>query len=338
MVTVAPPRRLESKTKEPQKPPSPTNPRMLEGLAVLLFGVAVFLVVAFVTYHPLDPSLNRVASKTWQFKNSAGIAGSFVGDAVGQVLGAAGLIFPLGMLLVGIRWIRGRRVESPWALGAGLFLGMLVAAVSLQDFAGRADPLFGHRIPAGGLLGGFLRPHLFQFFGGVGGYLILVVAGVFAVLQIASLRVSDFLKASSKLVRLIAVSLRVCVVFFFRGGRRLLAGLWRALVKSASALRPGRIEWAAIFGRLRITKVTGPEPEVPSEEDVESPLVPLRLDSPSIGAMVPGRDSVKAAPVEIERGLEEVSGDSGPERSSSTPAPLIEIAAPIERARQKNHR
>ncbi|MFQ5691542.1 MAG: DNA translocase FtsK [Nitrospinota bacterium] len=345
MIAAATPKRREARTKEPQKPPSSLSPRMLEGLAVLLFGLAVFCFVAIVTYHPLDPSLNRIPPKTWQVRNSAGLAGAYVADAAGQLLGSAALFLPLAALLIGIRWIRGRRVETPWALSGGLVLGTLVAVVSLHGLAGGPDPLFGPRVPAGGLLGGILTPLLFRVFGGVGGTLLLVATGIFAVLQIASLGLSDFLRGLSwvfrGIVRMVSAGLRVTVGTLLKSAGRLLAGLWRGLARAAAGLRPERIEWAAFFERMGITKITLPEPEASPDEDGDDPEVPLRLDPMPIGALVPGHggeegDAGKAGVEEAE--LEEVSADSAPASPSSASAPVIEIASPIERVRRKKWR
>ncbi|MFQ5915680.1 MAG: DNA translocase FtsK 4TM domain-containing protein [Nitrospinota bacterium] len=305
-------------------------------MAVLLFGVAVFLVVAFVTHHPLDPSLNRAPPRNWQVKNSAGIAGSYVADAAGQLLGSAALLLPLAAVLVGIRWVRGRRVEAPWAFGSGIFLGTLAAVVFLHDFAGRFDPIFGPRIPAGGLLGNFLPPLLFQVFGSVGGYLVLAVAAVFAVLQIASLTLSDFLNGLSGFLRITGRGLGFCAGYVFRQAGNLLVGIWRALVKAGLQVRAGRAQLAAFFEGLSIGKVTRVEPGDSPAEAVDAPLVPLRLDPMPVGGSVSLLDSPKAGAAEPEIG--EVSAGSGPDGLSETSAPHIEIAPPIERAQRKRRR
>ena len=342
------------------------NPRVLEGLAVLLFGLSVFLAVAFFTYDPRDPSLNRVTPKTWQVRNSAGVAGAYVADAAGQLLGAAALVLPLAGLLIGFRWIRGRRVEGRWLLAGGLLAGAAVAAVSLHDWAGHADPLFGARIHAGGLLGGFLRPLLFRFLGGVGGYLILAAAGVFACLQVAALGLSDLLKGLSKASTLFAGGIRFSGVSLFNGSSWLLGRVWRGAVASAKFLKrlsigfgrfavrsaalvnPMRIPWAETYRRFRPQRaektraVSGPVPSpVPGDQKV-----PLQLDPIPVGAPIPLRDIVMNRPLEVEGSSEsmdadEVGFEAKSEKDVASPAssaPAIEIASPIERVRRGRRR
>jgi S-DNA-T family DNA segregation ATPase FtsK/SpoIIIE len=294
---------------------------MLEGMAVLLFGVTAFLVIAYLSYHPFDPSLNRVSPKAWQVKNSAGIVGSHVADAAGQLLGAAALVFPLALFLVGIRWIRGRRVEAPWGITSGLILGTLVAVVLLNDFVGPVDPLFGHKIPAGGLLGVFLKPVLFVIFGGIGGYLILAVIGLFAALQMANVALSDFLRGLSNGIRAVFTRLWIWTTGF---------------VKLCSLLNPARIPWREIFGGPEVIE----EPEVYPPEVDESPM-PLLLEPMAIGGPVAGHKTEDERFGLTDADLEETD-DEFPEsergRSLSKSAPVIEFASPIERVRRRKRR
>ncbi len=362
MASVAASKPASRKPKQGQKALLSVNPRVLEGLAVLLFGLSVFLAVAFFTYDPRDPSLNRVTPKTWQVRNSAGFAGAYVADAAGQLLGAAALVLPLAGLLIGFRWIRGRRVEGRWLLAGGLLAGATVAAVSLHDWAGHADPLFGARIHTGGLLGGFLRPLLFRFLGGVGGYLILAAAGVFACLQVAALGLSDLLKGLSKASTLCAGGIRFSGVSLFNGSRwlggrvwrgtvasakflkRLSIGFGRFAVRSAALVNPMRIPWAETYRRFRPQRAEKPR-TVPSPVPGDQ-KVPLQLDPIPVGAPIPLRDIVMNRPGEVEGSSESMDVDkvgfeAKSEKDVASPAssaPAIEIASPIERVRRGRRR
>ena len=377
MASVAASKPVSRKPKQGQKDLLSANPRVLEGLAVLLFGLSVFLVVAFFTYDPRDPSLNRVTPNTWQVRNSAGVAGAYVADAAGQLLGAAALVLPLAGLLIGFRWIRGRRVEGKWLLAGGLLAGTAVAAVTLHDWAGHADPLFGTRIHAGGLLGGFLRPLLFRFLGGVGAYLILAAAGVFACLQVAALGLSDLLKGLSKASTLFAGGIRFSAVSLFNGSSWLVRRVWRGAVASAKFLKrlsigfgrfavrsaawvnPMRIPWAETYRRFRPRRAEKPRTvpgSVPSSVagDQPSPVpgdqeVPLQLDPIPVGGPIPLRDIVKNRPWVVEGSSESMDADEAgfeaksekdivSPASSAPPAPAIEIASPIERVRRARRR
>ncbi len=351
------------KTGKTEKSPESTQSRILEGLAVLLFGVSVFLCVAFFSFHPLDPSLNRVPARAWEVRNSAGIAGSYVADAAGQVLGGAALVLPLAGLLIGASWIRGRRVESKWGLATGLVVGGIVAAILLQDYRGYMDSLFGPRIPAGGLIGAFLAPLAFRFFGIVGGYLILAVAGTFAILQLANFGLSDLLKGVSNLfqvllaglryagvtsIRLLVWGLAFCWRKLFRSGRWLkqpLIATGRLIADFASELNPFTFPWKEFFRpRRKVRKVrveTGPLEAEPVHDEASLPLrldpVPVRLIS-AVGEYGPRTtleidETIEDIPP--EGGMEEEDFASSEPRRPSETQPVIEIAAPIEKVKRR---
>ena len=349
-----------TKTGKTEESPESTKSRILEGLAVLLLGVSIFLCVAFFSFHPLDPSLNRVPARTWEVRNSAGIAGSYVADAAGQVLGGAALVLPLAGLLIGAFWIRGRRVESRWGLATGLVVGGIVAAILLQDSSGQVDPLFGARIPAGGLTGVFLAPLIFRFFGIVGGYLVLAAAGTFAILQLANLGLSDFLKGVSNLfqvllaglryagvtsIRLLVWGLAFCWRKLFRSGRWLkqpLIATGQLIADFASELNPLTFPWKEFFwSRRKVRAEAGP---IEAELVHDEASLPLRLDPVSVRLSSAVEEDDPIVTLEIDETTEDISPEGSmeeedfanlePRRSSET-QPVIEIAAPIEKVKRR---
>lgn len=349
-----------TKTAKTEESPESTKSRILEGLAVLLLGISVFLCVAFFSFHPLDPSLNQVPARTWEVRNSAGIAGSYVADAAGQVLGGAALVLPLAGLLIGAFWIRGRRVESRWGLATGLVVGGIVAAIFLQDSSGQVDPLFGARIPAGGVTGAFLAPLIFRFFGIVGGYLVLAVAGTFAILQLANFGLSDFLKGVSNLfqvllaglryagvtsIRILGWGLAFCWRKLFRSGRWLkqpLIATGRLIADFASELNPLTFPWKEFFrSRCKIRAEAGP---IKAELVHDEASLPFRLDPVPVRLSSSVEEDDPIVTLEIDETPEDISPDGSMEeedfanlepRGSSETQPVIEIAAPIEKVKRR---
>ena len=151
MVSVSALKKRATRSEKLEKVPELDKFRVLEGFAVLFFGLSIFLCIAFFSFHPSDPTFNHVPPKIWVVHNSAGIVGSYVAGAIGEILGSVALVLPLAFLFVGVSWVRGRRVESRWRLATGLVVVGIVTAVLLQDLKGQVDPLFGSGIPAGGL-------------------------------------------------------------------------------------------------------------------------------------------------------------------------------------------
>ena len=157
---------------------------LLESLSLVLFGLAFFLGMALFTFHPEDPSFSRTAPPGWEVQNSGGVVGAYVADLLAQLFGLSAWVIPLASLWVGLFWIRHRFAKNPVSLGLGLTLAGATVAIFVRGLV-LVDPFFGPDIQAGGLLGGVLAPALFRYFGGPGGYLILLLAASVAVLLLA---------------------------------------------------------------------------------------------------------------------------------------------------------
>src|ERR1700757_320287 len=79
-------------------PFTPTaNRRLNELIGFLSFVFAILLVLALVSYSPLDPSLNTAAATLTgrPAHNWIGIAGAFVADVVLQLFGVSAFLLPV---------------------------------------------------------------------------------------------------------------------------------------------------------------------------------------------------------------------------------------------------
>jgi S-DNA-T family DNA segregation ATPase FtsK/SpoIIIE len=110
-------------------------------LAAALIGVAVLLVLALLSYSPLDPSFNTVTGRTTT--NWMGPVGAHVADLLLQVLGWPALALALPYAVAGVRVAQGRDYRLRRALWAVPLGAALLAA------AGGAIPLGGLTAPAG---------------------------------------------------------------------------------------------------------------------------------------------------------------------------------------------
>ena len=342
-----------------EKAPNLDKSRILEGFAVLFFGVSIFLCIAFFSFHPSDPTFNRVPSEIWVVHNSAGIVGSYVAGTIGQVLGSVALILPLAFIFVGVSWIRGRRVESRWRLATGLVVVGIVTAILLQDFEGQIDPLFGSGFPAGGLFGALVAPAIFRFFGTMGGYLVLATVGIFSILQLANLGLSDFLARFSNLIctllsvfqqcflaaiRFLGWGIRFCgknLRRSYNSIKRLAFSLGQLVASFGSELNPLTFPWRTFFGSRQGVKVRAGEIEAESVHDEASS--PLRQDPVPVCLDLAVEDRSEISLGE-EQAIEEISLDMGVgtngfdsprPRLLEEDQPVIEIAAPIETVKRR---
>ena len=152
---------------------NPTNNRRLNELVGFLLGVAALLLfLALASYSPLDPSLNSASVLTGAraTRNWIGIVGAYLSDMLLQFLGVGAFLLPIYSALLGARWFRSRRVQSPLAKGLG-GLGLLIFIPAFLAL------LPGHvrwldAIPLEGLLGKIVGDALIHYFNVAGAYIV----------------------------------------------------------------------------------------------------------------------------------------------------------------------
>jgi len=159
---------------------NPTNNRRLNELVGFLLCVsALLLFLALVSYSALDPSFNSASVLTGarSARNWVGIVGAVTADLALQAFGVGAFLLPIFPWMLGQRWFRSRRVQSPIAktLG-GLWLVVFVPAF-LALLPGHMRWM--HVIPFEGLLGRVVGDFLIHYLNLAGAY--IVCASVLAV-------------------------------------------------------------------------------------------------------------------------------------------------------------
>ena len=121
------------------------NRRLNELIGFLVFVFAVLLVLALVSYSPLDPSLNTASNPPAgrPAHNWIGVFGAMVSDLALQLFGVAVFLIPVFLLLYALRWFRSRPISSPYAKTLGAialltFLSGLDRPAAVAPCAGRA--------------------------------------------------------------------------------------------------------------------------------------------------------------------------------------------------------
>jgi S-DNA-T family DNA segregation ATPase FtsK/SpoIIIE len=148
------------------------NRRLNELIGFLVFVFAVLLVLALVSYSPLDPSLNTAANPPAgrPAHNWIGVFGAIVSDLALQIFGVAVFLIPVFLLLYALRWFRSRPIQSPYAKTLGAMALLTFAAGFLGLLVPHARWMGA--IPAEGLLGRIVADALIHYFNLVGAYLI----------------------------------------------------------------------------------------------------------------------------------------------------------------------
>jgi S-DNA-T family DNA segregation ATPase FtsK/SpoIIIE len=148
------------------------NRRLNELIGFLMCVSALLLCLALASYSPLDPSLNSASVLTGAHaaRNWIGVVGAIVSDVALQFFGIGAFLLPVFPALLGARWFRSRKIQSPIAKSlGGIWLVMFVPAL----LALLPGPLrWMHVIPVEGLLGRVVGDVLIHYLNIIGAYIV----------------------------------------------------------------------------------------------------------------------------------------------------------------------
>ncbi|HET6176414.1 MAG TPA: DNA translocase FtsK [Candidatus Sulfotelmatobacter sp.] len=151
----------------------PTGNRRLNELVGFLMCVsALLLFLALASYSPLDPSWNSASVLTGSHaaRNWIGVVGAFGADMLLQFLGIGAFLLVIFPTMLGIRWFRSNKVQSPIAKSlGGIWLVMFVPAL-LALLPGHLRWM--HVIPIEGLLGRVVGDFMIHYLNLVGAYIV----------------------------------------------------------------------------------------------------------------------------------------------------------------------
>jgi len=151
----------------------PTGNRRLNELVGFLMCVsALLLFLALISYSPLDPSWDSASVLTGAHaaRNWIGVVGAYMSDAVLQFFGVGAFLLVIFPAMLGVRWFRSMKVQSPLAktLG-GIWLAMFIPAL-LALLPGQMRWM--GVIPIEGLMGRVLGDFLIHYLNLVGAYIV----------------------------------------------------------------------------------------------------------------------------------------------------------------------
>jgi S-DNA-T family DNA segregation ATPase FtsK/SpoIIIE len=150
------------------------NRRLNELIGFLVLVFAALLVLALVSYSPLDPSLNTAATPpvSRPAHNWIGVFGAVASDLALQSLGVAAFLVPVFLVLYSLRWFRSRPINSPNAkmIGTLALLTFVAGLIGLLPWSLH----WAGTVPAEGLLGRIVADALIHYFNVLGAYLICV--------------------------------------------------------------------------------------------------------------------------------------------------------------------
>jgi len=148
------------------------NRRLNELIGFLMCVFALLLFLALVSYSPLDPSWNSASVLTGSHaaRNWIGVVGAFGADMLLQFFGVGAFLLVIFPTMLGVRWFRSLKVQSPLAKSlGGIWLAMFVPAL-LALLPGHLRWM--HVIPIEGLLGRVVGDFMIHYLNLVGAYIV----------------------------------------------------------------------------------------------------------------------------------------------------------------------
>src|SRR5579864_6477024 len=148
------------------------NRRLNELIGFLMCVSALLLFLALVSYSPLDPSWNSASVLTGSHaaRNWIGVVGAFTADMMLQFFGVGAFLLVIFPAMLGARWFRSIKVQSPLAKSlGGIWLVMFIPAM-LALLPGQLR--WQNVIPIEGLLGRVVGDVLIHYLNIVGAYIV----------------------------------------------------------------------------------------------------------------------------------------------------------------------
>ncbi len=189
---------LQANYKKPQNPHRGKLAKILrEGLAVLIFGFAIFLFLSLISHDPSDPGWSRTGVAS-QATNFGGYGGAWLADIFLGLLGYLAHILPWMLLLTARQLFLHSNEDSntPKFFLALQILGFIMAILS---GSGLLDLHFlGENLPhgAGGILGNLFQTGIVALFNLRGANLILLIlmaTGTVLCTKISPVTIIDFI-------------------------------------------------------------------------------------------------------------------------------------------------
>jgi DNA segregation ATPase FtsK/SpoIIIE, S-DNA-T family len=149
-----------------------SNRRLNELVGFLLIVSALLLFLAIASYSALDPSFDSasVLTTTRGARNWIGIVGAVLSDLCLQAFGIGAFVLPVFPFVLGTRWFRSRKVQSPMAKTMGAVWLMVFVPAFLALLPGHLRWL--HVIPMEGLVGRVVGDFLIHYLNLAGAYIV----------------------------------------------------------------------------------------------------------------------------------------------------------------------
>ena len=267
-------------------------------LALVLFAVGLLLLLALVTYSSADPCFS-VTGKTGQVRNAIGIIGSYLSDALLQLVGVTSYLIPFFLIAYAAYFSLGGQALHPHLKKAGGVL-LFVSIATLLSIQGETMRLFGEEVPSGGMLGRLFEVLFVKTVSVTGAYIIAVTALVISIVLLAP--------------------------FSLIAAAELLRGAYRAVLRQIALLNDIR---KARAERAREIRARPPQPKEPPK----IVAAPSQLEQRTLARE--GREKKERAPKPVQATFEFMEEGTG--GYQLPPLTLLDpVPPPVKRVTEKD--
>ncbi len=245
-----------------------------EMAGIIFLGVAVFLLMALLSYSPRDPSLNHTVGGNVEIANLGGRIGALVADLLLQGVGCGALILPLYLFGVFIGLLNHKKYPPLSSLGGLLLLVFCTSIWSTLIFP--VGVVQGSEIFTGGVFGKVVGEFFLSFFNPIGTYLLLSV--IFALALIVTTNISPL-----RIAALLFSTILQIARLIMRGVNRLftmIRGLFKRSAESPVPVISDSPEKAK--KRLKKVKIGRAPAEKPKPAPMNQSPLPFLRDSGKI--------------------------------------------------------
>lgn len=178
--------------------PTPLERRRDEFLGILVLAAGLLLAAALLSYHASDPSLFSSGSDPLERpRNWAGRVGASFADGALQFFGFAAAVFPLTLLVLGVRRFRSRPVAA-WGTKAIGLLALLASAAPLSHLAFGRPSFLGGGLSAGGFVGELFAGTLVAALNPPGAAILLAATLLIGGLLATAVSLGDLLRGGAE--------------------------------------------------------------------------------------------------------------------------------------------
>ena len=151
-----------------------------EMVGLLLFAIGLLITLSLVSYSAIDPCFS-VSGSGAAIRNTIGIIGAYLSDALLHLFGLSAYVIPLLMLVYALFFTLGQETTHPLLKKIGGIV-LFFSAGAFFGLGSETTRLFGESVPSGGMLGGFIARRLISGFSNTGAYIITLTAMVIALM------------------------------------------------------------------------------------------------------------------------------------------------------------